>query len=378
MRQSWWKLPGPSRFVGRIADALRDGSNVIIGLPKHYCAGLEQAVRNEIGENDGWVWRNLDFADSDISSASKPVSFLWNNLFPDDGHNDCLRDLRSLMNSERFEGRIIWLRNISTNLWSEWKQFFEEYSHSCSSRSLISRTLFCVPAEGIESALLPAEDVCLSHVKMLAESSSLDMLLYVTNLIGKEKPNLLTELTIAAVAKLSLWDPQLADYLTSFEPERIMNPIEILGSFAESRGWTIEDGGEEDAESLWRKGIVNRFDGSFRCHSALMALKREEREVYRRIWSAQVSVLYPFVEENRQAVIERLAKRLKIPYSTRFGVITDIRDLEIGHIFNQLEYIAVDNQLRSFVEQLKNIRDDLSHLKPITDLKKYRLLNGGF
>jgi hypothetical protein len=52
---------------------------------------------------------------------------------------------------------------------------------------------------------------------------------------------------------------------------------------------------------------------------------------------------------------------------TRFGEeITDIRDLEIGHIESQLaNNPAVSNSIRQLIMQLRQIRNALSHLERI-------------
>ncbi len=104
-------------------------------------------------------------------------------------------------------------------------------------------------------------------------------------------------------------------------------------------------------------------------HSASLALKDFKGIIARRIWSAEVGVILPFVEERRQEILTHLAGVLRVPFTTRFGeVISDVRDLEIGHIESQLinNGITVHPNVRRLVRRLREIRNCLSHLEPLS------------
>ena len=77
--------------------------------------------------------------------------------------------------------------------------------------------------------------------------------------------------------------------------------------------------------------------------------------------------MLPFVEEQRQDILARFAGVLRVPFTTRFGEeITNIRDLEIGHIESQLaDNLAVSSRIRQWIKQLRKIRNALSHLEPL-------------
>jgi hypothetical protein len=96
-------------------------------------------------------------------------------------------------------------------------------------------------------------------------------------------------------------------------------------------------------------------------------MRHDTRTFQRRIWNAEVGVLLPFVEEQRQDILVRFAGVLRVPAMTRFGeAITDIRDREIGHIESQLaKNPAVSNSIRQLLTQLRKIRNALSHLESL-------------
>ena len=86
------------------------------------------------------------------------------------------------------------------------------------------------------------------------------------------------------------------------------------------------------------------------------------------MWSAEVGVLLPFVEERRQWFLDRYGYHLQIPFESNFGTITDVRDLEINHIDWQLKALRmyVEPRIRRLVAHLCEIRNALSHLEPVS------------
>jgi hypothetical protein len=102
-------------------------------------------------------------------------------------------------------------------------------------------------------------------------------------------------------------------------------------------------------------------------HSALLALDDPAAELPRRLWEAQVGVLFAVVEQGRRAVLERIGPTIDLPVQTPFGEIHDPRDLEIGQLDWQITWgcIATDAATRLQVRWLKTIRDALAHLEPV-------------
>ncbi len=123
-----------------------------------------------------------------------------------------------------------------------------------------------------------------------------------------------------------------------------------------------------DGQEGWCLGLAEIIDGEEKTHSAALALCNQSDEIRRRIWSAEVGVLFPYVEEQRQRILRRLAGLLRVPFETRFGeVITDWRDLEIGHIESQIvtNGIPVARETRRMLRQLREIRNCLAHQEVI-------------
>jgi hypothetical protein len=109
------------------------------------------------------------------------------------------------------------------------------------------------------------------------------------------------------------------------------------------------------------------FEGRERIHSAALCESDSKSAIPHRIWSGQVAVLLPYIEEQRRDVLEQIGDQLRLPFKTRFGeVIRDLESLEIGHIALQVPDLnGIDPALARLIYKLRDIRNQLSHLGPV-------------
>lgn len=359
MHSLFWQLGGPSRFVERVADELREGKNVVICLPEHTPRGLAGAVREVMGDGCGCPWHVMSL---DGESSSYPAQWLAGRVVSNIPASTVL-NASVLANDDAFAGRVIWLQDVGMKDWPAWQDFLAEYSHACRAKSLIERTILCVAVAGRAATCPPAEDICLACHTWRGVVDSLDMVLYCSNLLrDRNLPIIRKRVLIAVVAGLALWDPAVAEELASAEINAVLEPGAILNDIGCRRGWTPEV--TLDGQEGWCLGLTDTIDGEEKTHSAALSFRDPSDEIRRRIWSAEVGVLFPYVEEQRQAILRRLAGLLRVPFETRFGeIITDWRDLEIGHIESQIATngIPVARETRRMLRQLREIRNCLAH-----------------
>ncbi|OQX01538.1 MAG: hypothetical protein BWK80_59740 [Desulfobacteraceae bacterium IS3] len=357
----WWNLPGPQCFIQNIVQDMRDGRNVIICLPEHSPERLALAVRESLDEEGGW--ERIDYQNS---LESLPVDFLYQYYV-----NDCQaeenRTIPNLFSHDGIRGKIIWLDGISAVSWTLWREFIIRYESVCRGMSILGRTVFCIPLKGISTIQMPGEEVCLSVRKYTGISDSIDMLIYASHLTRTFGfSGVKAKLVPVIISKISLWDAHLAESLSRQSFETLLSPSEFLKKTAIERGWLNEEG--EIIAPLWELGMKDIFEGEECLHSSILINETETSELQRRLWSAEVSVLYPYIEEQRQIILNHLKRFLSVPYTTRFGeVITDIKDLEIGHIEAVLSNNSSfrDREMRKRISDLRKMRNDLAHLIPI-------------
>ena len=77
----------------------------------------------------------------------------------------------------------------------------------------------------------------------------------------------------------------------------------FLRTIAIERGWKPD----APAELRWELGIEDSIGGRRRPHSAFVALCGDGTEIDRRLWRAQLRVLFPAIEEVRLALLPRVA-----------------------------------------------------------------------
>jgi len=361
MNKFWWQLPGPNSFLNKIINDIRDGRNVILCLPEHLPAGMDYGIRNCLDESERFSWCTIKIENND-SPYEKILSFF--------GLRDAItigNQFEYLCNVESFMGRVIWLQNLNEINWVFWKDFLIQYEQACRSVPLIKRTIFLVPLVGKICKKAPEEDVCLSKRKWYGVVDSFDMLIFVNEMLReKEIPHLLKKLTVSVISSISLWDPKLASYFMNFDNKYIFKPNLVLEEYAKEMKWTADT--NRDLSYGWDSGKINLIDGERKLHSAVLAINKDYREISKRIWNAEIGIMFPFVEERRQEILTILKDVLYVPFKTRFGeIIDDWKDLEIGHIEKQIssDNIPVSYELKRLISVLREIRNSLSHLEPL-------------
>ncbi|MBI3801875.1 MAG: hypothetical protein HY268_33505 [Deltaproteobacteria bacterium] len=362
MSRFWWGLPGPAGFVSRVVQDLRDGKNVVLCLPEHLPTGLGSAIRYAMDASGTVKWRSFDVSDEkDVT----PLDLLFSRFI---SHSDSqtLRSAYVLSEADSFAGHIVWLEGMTADLWRTWGAFIIEYEHVCRVLSPIMRSVFCVPLVGDPALQPPADDVCLTKQTWSGVVSHLDMLLYAASILeDRQLPHYQRELVVNVIAQIALWDPHVGDRLAYENLDRILNPRPILQDIAVERHWDFAE--PQLWPKLWHRGVVNTIDEQRKIHSSLLAMNDTAAEIERRVWIAEVGVMFPYIEEKRQDILKRLARVLKVPFNTRFGeTITDLRDLEIGHIESQISIMPnIDPKLLRLVRQLRKIRNQLAHVETL-------------
>jgi len=193
------------------------------------------------------------------------------------------------------------------------------------------------------------------------------MQLYVSLMLeGLGQAGVRRDLVCRLISGLALWDPEAARQLVRADLAMLLEPADLLKELLNGQEWLEVD--EGDWEALWRVGAADQVEGRWERHSALYAFRDKDRELERRLWSAEVEVLLPWVETQRRALLERYRSLLHVPFITRDGsTIWDVRDLEIGHIQHLLYKASClpSGRVMDFVRCLKEIRNALAHLEPL-------------
>ncbi len=366
MSGAWWDLPGPSRFVERVAGDLNDGKNVVLSNPERVPDGLRAALRSRCQN-----YRTFSSIDFSLEHA-EPMDCLYER-YARDAPVDELRSARGLTEEQTFQRRVIWVDG-DESCWPQWRDFLIRYQEACRSVALADRSLVCLALKGCSArAGSVPEDVALVHRRHQGVTSDFDMLLYVNHLVDDVSPEdprptvtrLRRELKVQAVAHLAAWDPDLVGPLLRQPLAEILESQDTLKEYATSRGWADFDNG--DPRALWRHGAAEKLGGRWEVHSALLALRGESRILQKRLWAAELKVLLPWIEGERHDLLDTYGDRLEVPLEEEYMGSISIRDLEIGKISHFLARVArpSETQTLSYVYGLAKLRNALAHHEPI-------------
>jgi hypothetical protein len=357
MLHSWWNLPGPSRFVTEIVNDFRDGRNVVILMPDFAPEGFEEAIRSDF--DNFLIWNNIEV---DSNAGLDPTHFLYSKF--------CLSKcfdqseiLHILLEADSFVGQLIWLKGINSDNLGAWKTFISTYQHFCRNVPLIQRTVFGIALNGNLCIAPPRDDVCVVSRKWDGYVDDLDMLLYCSQLLrNRTFSKLEKQLAVNVIAKLASFDPHVCLALAEKTLEQIVNPTPILRQIGECRGW--HNISLDKSATHWHSGMKQTVSDEIKIHPAVLAFKDPDEEIKRRVWTAQISVLFPYIEEQRRKLLESYKKHFRIPYTTINGeTIENLWQLEISHILSQFaEGLPVEPKEVIFTDKLRKMRNQMAHL----------------
>ncbi len=357
MSSVFWRLPGPAGYIERIHNDLVDNRNVIVLLTGITPDGMLYELQNAV-EQSGIAWRRL----YEPPGHTPPANWLAEQCGEPLPPSATAIDFHSLQSAA---GTTFILKNLpdDARLLQTWSEFVERYSQASRASENIwaPRLLIFWPSDGKH---LPTSDLRLTVHPWEGAVDSVDLQLYAALLIRRTNQSpYIRNLIAALTAKLSGGDPVLCKYLCSCSFQELMAPKEILIKYALERGW--------DGSTVLSKGdgSLILIDGVKKEHPAIMAAQGKDRELISLIWSAQVSVLMPLLEERRQEIVGRMSDRLHLPQNVpSWQAVKDVRDLEIGIIWYQLHNFPahMPRNLKEQINNLKKVRDDLSHRKVLS------------
>jgi hypothetical protein len=362
----WWSLPGPRSFVEAINDDVRQGKSVLLSLPQNTPARLSAALKEALQGDFAWYAGSVD-------PQSDPISFLY-DVFAPDAEPSRLRNEANLAREAGFENRVIWLEDLPAARWSEWRDFLIRYERVSRSIPEAYRTNFIVRTDGTGTHPDLPQEVGLSTRRWDGYLERRDMQIFTYACVPEQASGLETDLVAALVTVLGGWDPDLCEYLASFDLPLLAQPYTLLRDFACNRNWDFASSGLTD--EVWAQGLWQTYLGENVPHTCYALALHGSRHLDSLIWKAEVAVLMPYIEQQRQKLIERYRHCFKIPHVTKTEVIEDVYDLEIGMIHWQLSQAkGLPRAALDDAWNLRKARNSLSHFSAV-DLRVLLALCG--
>ncbi|WP_157369546.1 hypothetical protein [Zavarzinella formosa] len=353
----WWSLPGPSRFIEAVAGSLNDGRSVVVPTPRIRPPQFNDAIRRACDPAGSFQWFEFTWR----GEKTSPANWLARQLLKDSPSVHV--DGRILALSNELPSGILWIHGLTMEHWLAWKDFLKSYAAGCLARPAHDRMAIIAPVAGLNPSSQGVTDVSLAVVPWMGWVGSHDQLSYIAwQTRDRGRRTVIDEVSIAIAAELSGFDPGLAEVLSTLPLEKLINPISTLCEYSQDFEWTTFPTSQFEQ---WENGMVHYTDASLTIHSGVLAMKGDQTskdELTHRIWRAQVSVLLPFVEMRRRALVEHYMSVLIPPFRLLSGDVVDrVFDLEIGQL--EWELTRQQQPVPRCVSILKQIRNRLAHLK---------------
>lgn len=351
-----WDLPGVKRFVESECEApLRDGASVIARFPAKIPLGFEDTVTAPL---------ESFLAVGKVQASMSPLVDLCTR-FTTGGHEH-VSSIQDLCLDRTFGRRLIWVDGLTAANWTAWRTFLVQYAQVSRSMPLVGRTLFFAPVTGSSSKDIPASDVALATVEWDGVPDELDLMLFANERLCERVDNgVLRTLLTTAVARVASWDFDSASRMLAGDRRIILDPVETLRELGCDNGWTPETPVSWEFGTASTRGIA---------HPARAALDDPPRDIERRTWSAQASVLLPWIETLRHQIISEHIHDVRRQMRHSRLVYEDPHDLELSDLASLFKQRGAHRVLRKRVQKLQVARNALAHLQPLLPDNVVRLI----
>ena len=340
-----WDLPGPRRFVDAAASALVRGSNLVVRFPGSEPDGFDDAIMASLGNALHFV--ELTVTESPLEDLSQYLA----------GDPLTVRSIPDLLAKDNFRGLLIRLEGIDERCWPPWRDFLRRYADVLRGIPLLGRSVFCVPLAGSPPGEPPRSDVSLINREWDGVIDEVDLLLLASErLRGRAYSSLARQLFAMSVSRVARWDFETAVRLIDEGQRAILDPLPTLQQMAREKGWTAKTPLDWGLGTVSQSGVI---------HPVRAALDTPPRELQRRMWSAQVAVLMPRIEELRHGTVESNLADIKYRMRRSGMDDSDPHGLELGELTRLFDKIGGHRYLRNSLIWLRRQRNSLAHLSPL-------------
>jgi len=354
-----WSLPGPSGFISRAVNTLREGFSLVLATPLVGPATLAESLRISLADGGWMVYGPLE------PGSLSPLDHLYVVLDITDG--DRTRRTVSTLLRGMEPASIVIVDGIRPDHWPEWKRFLGDYEATSRGIARADRPLLVAITSGLAIAELGRECAALKNYAWQDVIGEFDTMLYVIDVLRNRPSQTGNEKLLShMIARLALWDLDLACLLAEREEQLLFEPVEalrsVLNEFPPVPAMT----------ECWETGGLMKFDGIQLPHPFLLLAQPAKHEVLRqRIWEAQAGELLPLLELQRYYWAQRMKELVKGPIRLGDQQLDDIDELELG----QLAYLAkiknLKNSIKQPLETLRRYRNKLAHMEPLDYMEAF-------
>jgi hypothetical protein len=320
---SAWALPSPRQFLSEIETATWRGG-AILALDDSAPPGLAGQISLLLRE---------DFTIHQVEVFAKelPLSVLAKEV-------GCAPELGTFV---RAEGQIVIVdgQGLSVAELGSWSVFMARFAKARAEAGEGVAVLFLGPA-GFRS-----DNV--ERMEWARRFKRIDSLIWAEFSVPDARSGLFQDLAVNIAVELCGWRLDLIEDFVSQREEDILSPC----------GWLHRNA---DRASAFESEYGRR---NFACPLSLFA-RGELQEIEQRVWRAQLSALFPWIEEQRLLIVDRYQKFLSVDDHLLSLRVQGVENIELGAMIYQLRRHLPRGEIEH-IEDLAAMRNALAHRKPV-------------
>jgi hypothetical protein len=344
----WTDLPGPSLFLQRVEQDLCESKSVLAVVPSCFDDRWVYAIRSRLENN--YEWREV---------SGSPGEFLQEISTRKDGQ--AFIHPREIIEKGIVRQGFV-LKNPSGDKWNEWSSFLQSFAELHRGTNELNRNVFLVTS--VETRNILPNELLLSERRIEGFIRPEDPFFHAAQVVEPdETDSLWRKIRMHVCSEVAQWDFRLCEQLCELSTKDLLDPFDWLREYGKLRGW--DDVSEtSDPKILRQHGLLFSIGKEQIKHSALLALNGNKTEIDKRIWIAQVRVLFPIIEEQRVRLLRALGKISPSTIRLWENDLGPEDSLGIGELHHRMICSgAFGLRPTTFAWKLKNIRNKLAHLK---------------
>jgi len=347
----WQALPGPAFFLDTVVQLLRDGISVVVAAPIRGIPEIGSGFLDLLNALRWHVQRHV------VTKQQDPLMWVTEQMYiePDSWVRWNVESLCLKMGG----GSVMVIEGVDATNWEAWRSFLKEFEVASRQRSSGDRPLLLLVVRGVAQKSLRLSGGALEVRHWNGVLSEYDTLIYADRLLrSSRRPPKHHKLMVRQISALALWDLDLAGYLAA-QPERALFDVKtVLRSAREALdvNAVLKDG-------AWEAGGSDQLDGAEMTHPfVLVEMGDPERELIRRLWTAQAAELLPMIEVRRRELLKGLERQLVCPFDLDGVQVRSLDELEIGRLAHATHKQRLKGDLSNRAVWLADCRNKLAHL----------------
>lgn len=345
---SWFNLPGPSSYLALVEQDLRESKSVFAVVPTCFDDQWLYAMRSRLETSYEWME-----VPETLQGFYQAIS-----CRPDGKPFTGIREIIE----HRITRRGFIVRNPPEDSWNTWIPFLGKFAEFNRAIDDLEKNVFLVVTDSLPNAI--PRELLISERRIEKFIRPEDSFFHVARTSDFGDTNeIWRKIRMHVCSELALWDFQLCELLSELSVRQLLDPYSWLSEYGVKQGWKsfVVNGRDDD---LRRAGLLFAIAGEEMTHSVLLALQGKNEEVLRRIWIAQIRVLFPIIEEQRLRLLEVLRRIHASTIKSWEREVGEDGELEIGFLHHRMSVSnAFGRDLTRIAEKLKYMRNNLAHLK---------------